>query len=155
MAWDKNLTPLREVFADLYEKEVDARRVAGEADLNVGNVTFSAQANNNWYAILGEAEKQGKVESLIDIGIKEYPRNGPLLLAVETYHSKQGYLAEAQLTALTALATQAQLSGRRSAPASSWRISGPCPGELSWCSAVCRRACWRRWKRWGAGGRGG
>lgn len=79
------LVALRDALAFLYTDASSARRVAGDAGLDLRQISFSSRALDNWTAILEEAEKQGLVPRLIDIGRREYPTFPPLTDAAATY----------------------------------------------------------------------
>ncbi|HXF62758.1 MAG TPA: effector-associated domain EAD1-containing protein, partial [Caldilineaceae bacterium] len=69
---------LRDVLASLYPDEASARRVAAQAGLEVGRISFSAQAVNNWHAILTEAERSDQLQTLIQVVRSEYGANRAL-----------------------------------------------------------------------------
>lgn len=85
MSSNQALFALRDVLADLYPYEDDGRRVADEAGLRSSQITFSAQAVRNWMAILTYALNQESVDSVVAIGLKEYPNNSHLAAAWSAY----------------------------------------------------------------------
>ena len=76
---------LRNVLAELYSDEVSARRVASDAGLDIRRIAFSTRADNNWTAILTEAEKRGAVTTIVSIAQEEYGLYQPLRAAIEAY----------------------------------------------------------------------
>lgn len=85
MTRQQALVALRDALADLYNDATTARRVAGDAGLDLRQVSFSTRALDNWTAILDEAEKQDLVPNLVGIAQKEYPRFRPLADAAAVY----------------------------------------------------------------------
>lgn len=91
---------LRDVLATLYPRDADTRRVARDAGLSETRIAFDSTAINTWSAILLEAQKQGLLENIIAIALKEYPTNAPLLDAVGTYRESTVALTVAALQPL-------------------------------------------------------
>jgi hypothetical protein len=87
VAWNQNLTHLRDWFADRYYDAADARRVVAQAGLDPKFITFSAQAATNWFNILWYADNQRAVAALIVVAQQEHPREQAFLLA-----ARQGLL---------------------------------------------------------------
>jgi hypothetical protein len=77
--------PLRDVLATLYGDESSARRVAAQAELEVGRIAFDPRALECWHAILGEAAHGGQVGALIKVALMEYAGNAALHRAVLHY----------------------------------------------------------------------
>lgn len=63
---------LRDVLATLYPEENSARRVADQANLEVGRIAFSRRALECWHAILREAERSGQLPQVIGVALTEY-----------------------------------------------------------------------------------
>jgi S1-C subfamily serine protease len=84
MFWQPQaLANLRDILANLYPLQTDARRVVSDAGLAPAKVAFETKAINNWFAILQEAAKhEGKVEDILVVALAEYPDNQALLMAV-------------------------------------------------------------------------
>jgi hypothetical protein len=72
MAWNQNLTHLRDWFADRYYTLEQARRVVVEAGLTPRYITFDSQPVTNWFNILTYADHQQAVSALIDVAQKEW-----------------------------------------------------------------------------------
>jgi len=72
------LRKLRTVLAHLYPDLESTRRLATDVGLPVAMIGFNTRAIDNWFNILGEAEKQNKLEALIELVLSEYPVD-PLL----------------------------------------------------------------------------
>jgi hypothetical protein len=83
MSWDDALTNLNQVLADLYTDSAQARRVAQMAGIPLFQVSFSSRPIDNWYAILMEAEHQGRVLAVAEVALKEYPARMDLVAATE------------------------------------------------------------------------
>lgn len=79
------LINLRTILAELYRVESSAIRVAMEARLNVGNISFTSKASDNWHAILEEACKANQIDPLLKIVRNEYPENLRLAEAYKSY----------------------------------------------------------------------
>ena len=78
-------TDLRTILSDLYPTESDARRLIADAELNARNIAFSSHATNNWHAILVEARKSNRTDALIDVALREYPKNQRLRETYDAY----------------------------------------------------------------------
>ncbi len=75
---------LSDKLAELYPDNASARRVASDAGLKPWQIAFDAQTINSWSAIVKEAERQGRVETLIDVATKTYPGwRDPLMAMAE------------------------------------------------------------------------
>ncbi len=83
MAWNQNLTHLRDWFADRYYDVDESRRVLMEAGLKPRLIHFSSQPVTNWHIILQHAQHQQAVDKLIDVAIGEYPAHKTYLLAAK------------------------------------------------------------------------
>lgn len=77
--------PLRDLLAELYPDDASARRVAAEAHLEGARIHFAARAVDRWHAILTEAVHVGRVDDLIKVVQREYPKNPALKGAVGRY----------------------------------------------------------------------
>ncbi len=82
---DGDWLPLRDVLAALYADEASARRVAAQAGLTLTRIAFSPPALNIWHAILTEAARAGRMDSVIAVAQGEYGRNADLRAAVARY----------------------------------------------------------------------
>ncbi len=82
MAWNKTLTALNHVFAGLYPFLEDSYRVVDIACLPRAFIAFQKRAIDNWYQILLEADKRGRVKQLVQAGLSDYPDN-PVLIEAE------------------------------------------------------------------------
>jgi V8-like Glu-specific endopeptidase len=83
MPWNRRLTELRDVLAELYETTGRARVIVAEAGLNPAFIAFADNARETWYNILAEASKEGKDAALIEVARKDYPGNVALARAAE------------------------------------------------------------------------
>jgi len=78
MSWNEQLNPLVKILADLYPREQQSRRVVDMAGIPSGNIAFSSAARDNWYNILRETNNQGRMESLIQVVVDEFPEHEDL-----------------------------------------------------------------------------
>lgn len=76
---------LRELFAELYPREVSARRVVSNlGGLSASSINFSGSAIDIWFSVLSEAEKHGEIDRLVAIARREFPtRREWRLLGIE------------------------------------------------------------------------
>ena len=82
MPWNNNLTALNYVLAGLYPFPDDSYRLIDEAGIPRSFIAFQKRAIDNWYQILLEASKrEGKVSSLVEAALKDYPDNAVLIQA--------------------------------------------------------------------------
>jgi len=72
---------LRDVLADLYPEENDARVIVADAGLDAKQIPFSSRAQTNWQNILAEAIRQARLDSLLKIALTDYAANSALLAA--------------------------------------------------------------------------
>jgi V8-like Glu-specific endopeptidase len=99
MPWNENLTNLNHVLAGLYPIMSDSYRIVEDAGLPRTQIPFRARAIDNWYEILSEADKRGKLENLIKVVRKEYPENPFLEKAEEGgLWSTRGPIVDKDLT---------------------------------------------------------
>lgn len=61
------------LLAELYETQSKSRRVVEGAGLDAVYVEFKDNAIDNWYYILAEAKKRGRVKALLQFVCEEYP----------------------------------------------------------------------------------
>ncbi len=76
MSWRKNL--ITYVLASLYPTKEESYRIVDEAGIPKIHIAFRAKAIDNWHSILTEADKRGKVISIIQNARKDYPDNSLL-----------------------------------------------------------------------------
>ena len=80
--WTPTDSELRELLADLYPTQADAKRMVRDAGLKPSRVAFSGASINTWQSILDEALKHdGAKARLVKNALKEYP-DQPLLQRV-------------------------------------------------------------------------
>jgi hypothetical protein len=73
MAYEKQ-SELRDLLAQLYPREDEARRVASDAGLPVGRIVFSSSAQTRWHNVLEEAAKtRWGVQAVRQVAAHEYP----------------------------------------------------------------------------------
>ena len=81
MAWDRNLSNLRNVLAGLYWNVEEARRIVLDVELNPVVISFTNKSINTWQSILEEAQLQDKVGDIITKARQDYPKLQSLALA--------------------------------------------------------------------------
>lgn len=79
MSFHSSLIPLRDLLANLYSTELDARRVAAEADLKLDLINFRGAAIDYWTSVLSIAEAANRVDALIGVAKKDYDTNQRLV----------------------------------------------------------------------------
>ncbi len=89
MAWHSSLDLLRDALADLYPTAADARTLLASAGLDGRQIAFDARPSNTWFAILDEAQKQGKTGAIMQKALEKYPAYAPLLQARDAYQTWQ------------------------------------------------------------------
>lgn len=70
----QTLTELRRLLLDLYDDPQLIRMVAEDAGLNVVRINMGGSAVNVWHAVLGEAQKVGAINTLVNTALTEYPQ---------------------------------------------------------------------------------
>ncbi len=75
MPWDENLINLNYVLAGLYPVTRESYRIVEAAGLPKIHIAFQDRAIDNWYAVLDEADKRGKVLEVIRAARQDYPDN--------------------------------------------------------------------------------
>ncbi len=87
MAFYSGLAPLRDVLAGLYPAESIARAVVGEADVSAQLIDFDGSAVEFWTSILDVAQSNHRVQDVIDVARKHFPKNKELIEAEQIFHS--------------------------------------------------------------------
>jgi len=75
MAFDSNLTNLNYVLAGLYPVTSESYRIVDAAGLPRIQIAFRERAIDNWYSILDEADKRGRVLDVIRAARRDFPDN--------------------------------------------------------------------------------
>lgn len=83
MAWNKNMSNLRNVLAGLYWNVEEARRVVLDVQMSPAFISFSNRMINTWQSILEEADHHDKVGDIIAKAREEYPKVQSLVLAAQ------------------------------------------------------------------------
>lgn len=73
MAWNNNLTNLRDWFASRYYTLDQSRSIISEAGLNPNQFAYNDQPSINWFNILTRADQQREVGALITVAQKDFP----------------------------------------------------------------------------------
>lgn len=81
MAWNKNLSNLRNVLAGLYWNVEEARRIVLDIEMNPAFISFSNTSINTWQSILEQAQHHDMVQGIIAKAREEYPKVQSLALA--------------------------------------------------------------------------
>jgi V8-like Glu-specific endopeptidase len=83
MSWNQNLTNLNYILAGNYPFKNDALPVARKAGLNILNIGFNDKPVTNWFNIIDQAEKENKVQALIENALVDFPNDPGLRAALE------------------------------------------------------------------------
>jgi hypothetical protein len=105
MPWDENLTNLNYVLAGLYPLTSDSYRIVDAAGLPRAQIAFQPKAIDNWYSILDQADKRGKVLDVIRAARRDYPEDASLIQA------ENGQLTTARGPLIGQLPWNGQLGG--------------------------------------------
>ncbi|MCB0064158.1 MAG: hypothetical protein KDE19_18675 [Caldilineaceae bacterium] len=81
----KNLSALRDVLATLYSDLYSIRRIVHDAGLDQARIDFHTNVINCWHAVLVEAQKNGYVDTLLDVVENEYGTNEDLQKAIDAF----------------------------------------------------------------------
>ncbi len=84
------LTQLRQALAARYALQGDQRTLLFDAGLDESRITFTGQADNDWRAILVEAQGQGQLNEIIGLAVGQYPADRALADAVKAYQDASG-----------------------------------------------------------------
>lgn len=60
-------------MSELYADEASLRRVLALAGVDARRVWMGGQALNAWWSAVLEAQRQGRLVALVEIGLEEYP----------------------------------------------------------------------------------
>lgn len=82
MEWTvERIKALREILANLYPKEDDARLVVSDIAMQAANIAFSNKSITTWYHILERAKhERGQLDKLYGYALSENPTNEELKL---------------------------------------------------------------------------
>jgi V8-like Glu-specific endopeptidase len=83
MAWNKNLTNLNYVLADLYPLPQLAERIVRHTELPVAFIRWQPSAIDTWFNILDEADRRGKVLNVIRAVMEDGHQNNLFLKLAE------------------------------------------------------------------------
>jgi hypothetical protein len=78
------LRTLRAILAELYPDKISALRVAEDAELPVVMLASQDRPIDNWHAILGEAQKRGRLPQLLQVVAAEYGESERLQAALRS-----------------------------------------------------------------------
>jgi formylglycine-generating enzyme required for sulfatase activity len=84
MAWNQRLTALRDLLADLYYTQEQARRVVDEAGLKPAFIDMEGDSITRWHNILREADRCDKIAAIVQVAYGEYPENDWLAAAAKS-----------------------------------------------------------------------
>jgi V8-like Glu-specific endopeptidase len=79
MAWNKILTNLNYVLADLYPHPDRAERIVRNSGLPLAFIRWQPSAIDTWFNILDEADRRGKVLDVVNAVMADGYQNNPLL----------------------------------------------------------------------------
>jgi len=71
--WNDRMTGLNDLLAELYPDHDGARRILTKAGLPPAAVRFHAAASTNWFNILEEAQRRGRVEAIVTVARADFP----------------------------------------------------------------------------------
>lgn len=60
-------------LSELYPDEASMRRVLALAGIDARRVAMGGQALNAWWSAVIEAQRQGRLAALVEVGLEEYP----------------------------------------------------------------------------------
>ena len=78
MSRDQVLQKLARVLAGLYTQKEESIRIVQDAGVSVALVPFAAVAADNWHAIVRQADRESKVDRLMDVALRDYPTDSDL-----------------------------------------------------------------------------
>lgn len=81
MAWDHTLTNLNHLLAGLYPLTRDVIRLVDSSGLPKAHIAFSERSIDTWHSVIDEAQKRGKIATLIGAARADYPDDPALILA--------------------------------------------------------------------------
>lgn len=73
MSWNQNLTNLNYLLAGFYPFKNDSLPIAKKAGLNILTIGFNDKPVTNWFNIIDQAEKENKVDRLIQSALADFP----------------------------------------------------------------------------------
>jgi nucleoside phosphorylase len=85
MAWNQQLTILRDVLVDLFPRRDNAELVVDEAAIPRERIRFSEQGDVNWHEIVSVADRMSLVPSLIEAALARYPQDPRLRHAASAF----------------------------------------------------------------------
>lgn len=77
-AWHPSLDALRDALAELYGTEGDWRTFVASAGLQANRIDARGSMHTVWHATLGQARAQDRLEAVMALALREYPRYRPL-----------------------------------------------------------------------------
>jgi hypothetical protein len=95
MSWHASLSRLVQVLANLYDTDAQARIVGKDADLDLTRIPLNGSAQSIWDAIVTEAQKQNKVQALVERARADYATDADLPDVLQEYLTWQQAAAAA------------------------------------------------------------
>ncbi|WP_421825916.1 trypsin-like peptidase domain-containing protein [Larkinella sp.] len=83
MSWNKNLTQLNDALSILLPFKEDVLPFLAQAGINVSQIRFDSKSANLWFSILDTADRNGKLEALVNALIAAFPEN-PYLISYKS-----------------------------------------------------------------------
>ncbi len=83
------------MLVELYPSSADAERVASDAGVSIGRVSFAGSAITVWHGLLREALKEDLAPAIVEVARREYPRNKALADAAAAYLAESERSAQA------------------------------------------------------------
>ncbi|MEZ4732003.1 MAG: effector-associated domain EAD1-containing protein [Caldilineaceae bacterium] len=92
------LRALRSALVTLYNNPTSIRRLVDDAGIVAGIINFQGSAQDIWYSVITEAERQARMPALVNAVDQAYQNNQALQLAYQAYqqavHSSGRYLSQ-------------------------------------------------------------
>ncbi|MEM7133541.1 MAG: AAA family ATPase [Chloroflexota bacterium] len=64
---------MRTLFSRFFDDNASVRRIAMDAGLDISRLNLTGSPTNVWHGVMSEAEKHGKLASLVQVAVEEYP----------------------------------------------------------------------------------
>lgn len=87
VVWNRDLSELRDILADLYPFQDETRRIVEDAGLPTHTISFQKKAIDNWHEILRVAANHGKAGVLAHVALQDYPEHPVLMALVKKFGS--------------------------------------------------------------------
>ena len=130
MLWDPALNSLRDVLADLYQTEEDARQVVVAAGLDSQRIAFSNKAVNTWTSILTYAHNNDQVDAVLRTARGHFSRNARLAAAEQEWLASRSRQPPGGMPSRPEPASESRAIGRAATQVESSHTTGNSPRNL-------------------------